>query len=330
MTKVSVLIAIYNARNTLYQCFDSLLMQTFDDWEAICVDDGSTDGSWRMVQEYVKGDSRFKGIRLMKNRGQAYARNQALNQAQGEYVAFLDSDDWLSSDALEKVVDCFDAHPLTDCVLFHLRYVSDKGGVRQEWDYPQKPFGVLTGKEAFRLSLDWRIHGVYVVRAAIQRQYPYDDSSRWFSDDNTTRLHYYASREVRECEGIYYYRQHPHSVSHVVDVHRFDYLSANANMRKTLLEMHSPKEVVDEYENCRWLNVIDMYMFYFKHRLELSEGDRQAGLEKIIRAWKSIDTSSLSWRNRLKPGYWPLRFSWHLFCMQEEVYFSLRKLAGRL
>ena len=189
---------------------------------------------------------------------------------------------------------------------------------------------MLTGKEAFRLSLDWRIHGVYVVRAAIHRQYPYDDSSRWFSDDNTTRLHFYASREVRECEGIYYYRQHPSSVSHVVDVHRFDYLSANANMRKTLLEMHSPKEVVDEYENCRWLNVIDMYMFYFKHRLELSEGDRQAGLEKIIRAWKSIDTSSLSWRNRLKPGYWPLRFSWHLFCMQEEVYFSLRKLAGRL
>lgn len=215
-------------------------------------------------------------------------------------------------------------------MLFHLKYFSDTDVHHSEWDYPQPHYGILSGQEAFRLSLTWKIHGVYVVRAGIHRRYPYDDSSRWYSDDNTTRLHYYASREVTECEGVYYYRQHSASVSHVVDVHRFDYLSANASMREMLLELHSPKEVLDEYENCRWLIVIDMYMFYYKYRRELPAADRRMGLEKIKLAWKSIDIKAVSNRNRCKFGYWPLRFSWTLFRMQEEAYFSLRKLLGRL
>lgn len=330
MTKVSVLIAVYNTEKYLPECLDSLLNQTLMEWEAVCVDDASTDGSWNILQEYSEKDERIRVIRLSENHGQAYARNQALAKAKGDYVAFLDSDDRLSRDALEKVVACFQNHPLTDCVLFHLKYFSDTDGHHSEWDYPQPNYGVLSGQEAFRLSLTWKIHGVYVVRAGIHRRYPYDDSSRWYSDDNTTRLHYYASREVRECEGVYYYRQHSASVSHVVDVHRFDYLSANASMREMLLELHSPKEVLDEYENCRWLIVIDMYMFYYKYRRELPAADRRMGLEKIKLAWKSIDIKAVSNRNRRKFGYWPLRFSWTLFRMQEEAYFSLRKLLGRL
>lgn len=330
MTKVSVLIAVYNTEKYLPECLDSLLNQTLMEWEAICVDDASTDGSWNIMQEYSAKDERIRVIRLSENHGQAYARNQALAKAKGDYVAFLDSDDKLSRDALEKVVACFQTHPLTDCVLFHLKYFSDTDGHHSEWDYPQPHYGILSGQEAFRLSLTWKIHGVYVVRAGIHRRYPYDDSSRWYSDDNTTRLHYYASREVRECEGVYYYRQHSASVSHVVDVHRFDYLSANASMREMLLELHSPKEVLDEYENCRWLIVIDMYMFYYKYRRELPAADRRMGLEKIKLAWKSIDIKAVSNRNRRKFGYWPLRFSWTLFRMQEEAYFSLRKLLGRL
>lgn len=330
MTKVSVLIAVYNTEKYLPECLDSLLNQTLMEWEAVCVDDASTDGSWNILQEYSEKDERIRVIRLSENHGQAYARNQALAKAKGDYVAFLDSDDRLSRDALEKVVACFQNHPLTDCVLFHLKYFSDTDVHHSEWDYPQPNYGVLSGQEAFRLSLTWKIHGVYVVRAGIHRRYPYDDSSRWYSDDNTTRLHYYASREVRECEGVYYYRQHSASVSHVVDVHRFDYLSANASMREMLLELHSPKEVLDEYENCRWLIVIDMYMFYYKYRRELPAADRRMGLEKIKLAWKSIDIKAVSNRNRRKFGYWPLRFSWTLFRMQEEAYFSLRKLLGRL
>lgn len=330
MTKVSVLIAVYNTERYLHECLDSLLHQTLEEWEAICVDDASTDGSWAILQDYAARDGRFKVVGLKENHGQAFARNKALALAQGEYISFLDSDDWLARDALEKVVSCFEANFMTDCVLFQLRYFSDNDGRHTEWDYRQPHFGVMSGKEAFRLSLDWSIHGVYVVKAELHRRYPYDDSSRWYSDDNTTRLHYFASREVRECQGVYYYRQHSSSVSHAVDVHRFDYLEANASMRKMLLAMHSPKDVLDEYEICRWKVVVGMYMFYYKYRHELASKDRRTGLEKIRQAWKSIDPDTVRKHFGTKLGYCPLRFSWKLFRLQEEIYFSLRKLIGRL
>ncbi|MGI6224141.1 MAG: glycosyltransferase family 2 protein [Prevotella sp.] len=329
MTKVSVLIAVYNAKDYLSECLNSLIAQTMTDWEAICVDDASEDRSVGILKEYAQRDSRIKLMQLQQNHGQAYARNQALAMAKGQYVAFLDSDDWLSPDALEKVVDCFEHTPLTDVVLFQLVYVKDSKGTRNIWKYPQKRFEVLSGEEAFRLSLDWTIHGVYVVKADIHRRYPYDDSSRWYSDDNTTRLHYLAAREVRECDGIYYYRQHSKSVTHTIDIHRFDYLQANMSMRRLLKENNASEDVVAFYENVRWLNVVDVYMFYYKHRKEFCEKDRREGLAKIREAWQSIDTHSLKPRNKLKFGYCPFRCSWRLFRVEEELYFFLRSLLKR-
>ena len=94
--------------------------------------------------------------------------------------------------------------------------------------------------------------------------------------------------------------------------------------------MHSPKDVLDEYEICRWKVVVGMYMFYYKYRHELASKDRKTGLEKIKQAWKSIDPHTVRKHFGTKYGYCPLRFSWKLFRLQEEIYFSLRKLIGRL
>lgn len=88
MTKVSVLIAVYNTEKYLPECLDSLLNQTLMEWEAICVDDASTDGSWNIMQEYSAKDERIRVIRLSENHGQAYARNQALAKAKGTMWPF--------------------------------------------------------------------------------------------------------------------------------------------------------------------------------------------------------------------------------------------------
>lgn len=103
MTKVSVLVAVYNTADYLPQCLDSLLAQTVTDIEVLCVDDGSTDASPAILQQYAERDQRIKPTFLKENTGLAHARNVALRQATGEYVCFVDSDDWLARDALEKV-----------------------------------------------------------------------------------------------------------------------------------------------------------------------------------------------------------------------------------
>lgn len=319
--RVSVLVAVYNTAAYLPQCLESLMAQTLHDFEVWCVDDGSTDGSWQVLEDFAARDSRIRLLRLKDNHGQAFARNQALRRAQGEYIAFLDSDDWFSDDALEKAVETFEQHPATDAVLFRLLLDYGLGDIRP---YQMQPFEVLRGKDAFRLSLTWRVHGVYMVRAAIHKQYPYDEASKAYSDDNTTRIHYYISREVRPCEGIYYWRQHPASTTHQVSMRQFDVLIANRSMREAMLRLGVGHDLLSLYETHRWTNLVGVCLFACRHRRDFSAADVQRGLSMIRRAWLSIDTAALPRRLRWKFGYIPFRFCWPLFRLEERLYSFLR------
>ena len=324
MPKISILVAVYNTAAYLSQCLDSLLSQTLKDIEVICVDDASTDNSLALLHQYAEKDNRVKVFALKENSGQAHTRNVGLSHATGDYIGFVDSDDWLSQDALEKVCESF--RDDVDSVLFRLLYAYTDGSMK---DYQMSPFTTMTGDEAFRASLTWQIHGCYVVRNAIHKAHPYDESQRAYSDDNTTRIHYYYSRKVAFCEGIYYYRQQPVSVTRSVSVRRFDYLVANESMRLQLLALGASDENLRCYETIRWLNLVGVYMFYYLHRNELSEADRQHGLSVMHHVWQTINLKQVSPSIKRKFGYIPLRFSWSLFCLQEEVYFWLRGVVGR-
>ena len=99
----SIIIPVYNVAPYLRECLDSVLSQTFGDWEAICVDDGSTDGSSAILDEYAVKDSRFKVIH-QANAGVSAARNVALRIFGGRFILFLDADDiYLSVDVLHRL-----------------------------------------------------------------------------------------------------------------------------------------------------------------------------------------------------------------------------------
>lgn len=324
MPKVSVLVAAYNAAPFLRQCLDSMLAQTMSDFQVVCVDDASTDDTLSILNDYAARDPRFEVVHLEKNQGQAHARNVGLRMATGEFICFLDADDWLDADALEQLVNAFDSD--TDCVLFDvLMHYAD-----HEEHYASRltPYALLTGEDAFRLSLTWQIHGVYGVRAAIHKQHPYDETCRSYSDDNTTRLHYLSSRQVRLCGGVYHYRQHSGSVTHQVSVRRFDYLRANESMRRQLMELGVGQAVLHEYECHRWLNLVGVYMFYYFHGNQLSKSHRSYGLSELRRTWETIDRKALPTSLTRKFGYHPCHW-WWMFRMEENLYFFLRRLLGR-
>lgn len=101
--KFSIVIPVYNVETYLRQCIDSILCQTFTDYEIILVDDGSTDNCPLICDEYAAKDKRIKVIH-QENAGQSVARNTAINSAKGEYLICLDSDDWLSdNEVLESI-----------------------------------------------------------------------------------------------------------------------------------------------------------------------------------------------------------------------------------
>ena len=102
MVKISVIIPVYNVEEYLKECLDSVCGQTLKEIEILCINDGSTDNSLTILNEYSKKDSRIK-IYSKENKGQASARNLGIKKSQGEYISFVDSDDFIKKDMLEKL-----------------------------------------------------------------------------------------------------------------------------------------------------------------------------------------------------------------------------------
>lgn len=105
MCKVSIIIPVYNVEKYIEECLVSALNQTLKDIEIICVDDASTDASLEILQSYAEKDSRIKLISYKKNKSASQARKDGVFLANGEYIMFMDGDDFLQSDACEKLYD---------------------------------------------------------------------------------------------------------------------------------------------------------------------------------------------------------------------------------
>ena len=104
MNKVSVILPVYNTSKYLKKCFESILNQTYTSFELICVNDGSTDNSLQILEEYAQKDDRIKII-TQKNQGLGNARNAGIIQTSGDYICYIDSDDYIHQDLLKDAVN---------------------------------------------------------------------------------------------------------------------------------------------------------------------------------------------------------------------------------
>lgn len=122
-TYLSVIIPVYNVENHLRKCLDSILNQTFKDLELILVNDGSTDGSATICEEYAEKDTRIKVIH-QANSGVSAARNKGIGVATGEYLTFVDSDDWVENTMYEEMLKIAFQQPKTDVLMCDFKNVS--------------------------------------------------------------------------------------------------------------------------------------------------------------------------------------------------------------
>ncbi len=320
---ISVIVAVYNAEGYIRKCLDSLLAQTYGDFEVVCVDDASTDSSPSIIAEYVEKDSRFHLLRMEKNVGQAVARNRGIDYSTGDIVTALDADDWFDADSLRGIVDTFKQYPETDCAVFRCMMAREDGRVEE---YDGLKFDVLSGRDAAYESLTWRIHGYYATRREFYEQYPYDTTCHLYSDDNTTHVHYYLSRQVRQSRGRYYYLQHPLSATHRLSMEKMLFMEAADSLCRQLRELSCDEQMMMEAETQRWKIVVDCYYYYYMHRDHFSPEERKYCLEKIKKGWGSADTKRIKGTLPYKLGYIPFKHCWFLFRMEEELYFALRGL----
>lgn len=143
---ISVVIPIHNSENTLKRCLQSVLAQNLSQIEIICVDDGSVDHSLLIAQNFAQTDPRII-VLSQSNQGAACARNVGIQQARGEYVFFLDSDDTMLPDACEKLAGLIGKHSFDVC-MFLFRYLNEQDS--ETLDYPCFP--VQTGRERTYLT----------------------------------------------------------------------------------------------------------------------------------------------------------------------------------
>lgn len=124
---VSVVIPVYNVEDYLKECVDSVINQTYSNWELLLIDDGSKDKSGKICDEFEKLDSRIR-VFHQNNEGVSFARNKGIENARGEYLIFIDSDDWIESLMFENMIDKINTTGTDAC--YCDRYFKDENNIQ--------------------------------------------------------------------------------------------------------------------------------------------------------------------------------------------------------
>ena len=213
---LSIIIPVYNAAAFIPRCLDSLLAQSYGKLQLICVNDGSTDGSASVLDVYAANDSRIKGIH-QENAGVCAARNRGLDAATGEFVTFVDADDWVEPQGYERVMQCF--APEIDVVCFGTSVDGELSAAERadwEWFLTVPAGGVLPVRNLAKTHVNaciwnkvWRRDVVEKHRARFAEDIQYTEDECFF---------YCTLGGVRKLcclpDKIYHYVQQPHSAMH--------------------------------------------------------------------------------------------------------------------
>ena len=105
---VSILLSIYNVEKYLEECLDSILAQSYENLEIVCVDNGSPDGCGKILEKYAQKDKRIKVVTLSENKKLCGGRNAGLDNATGDYICFVDPDDWIEKDHIKAMVEAIE------------------------------------------------------------------------------------------------------------------------------------------------------------------------------------------------------------------------------
>lgn len=134
MEKISIIVPIYNAEKTLKKCINSVINQNFQEWELLLIDDGSTDSSLNLCKEYEKIDSRIKAF-SKQNGGVSSARNYGIEKVNGDFIIFIDSDDYIENNLLQSAINAYKNHK-TDLIIWG--YIMERKNERIQYNVSMK------------------------------------------------------------------------------------------------------------------------------------------------------------------------------------------------
>lgn len=183
MPTVSVIVPVYKVEPYLRTCIDSILAQTYTDFEVLLIDDGSPDNCGAICDEYAARDERIRVIH-QENQGVSAARNLGMAEAKGKYIAFVDSDDAIHPQMFELLVPVLDNtdYPFVHCT-FHRSHDDDVCDFPERYSFSMDDVQELTSEDGMLRMMDWKTYGHYIVkgiyRADYIRQFLFPLGIRW-------------------------------------------------------------------------------------------------------------------------------------------------------
>ena len=297
--KVSVIVPVYNAEKYIKRCLDSILAQSFRDFEVLLIDDGSTDNSGKICDEYALNDNRIRVIHN-ENCGVAASRNVGIKEAQGDYIAFVDSDDYIESDMLEIMVARAEKYN-SDIVMCN--YFTDEGGkiTKAQMSYKEVYDGadVVKNELLYLYYTDYH-NGLYSLWNKLIKKSIYYSNDIFF-DESLKRGEdaWFVFQCLKHCkrvdcipEAFYYYYQNQSSIMHSIYDDQYEQW---VKMRKRLLNENRTLEFK-----------IDDALFYkeflYKVAVYCKEAVKTGKAENVMKIFK--DSFYLKSANYL--GYLPI------------------------
>ena len=305
-TKISVIMACYNSADFVERSIESVLKQTYQNWELLCVNDVSTDNTLEVLEKYAEKYSRIK-VFNKKERGGCAAPNfnYAVKYITGDFICLLGHDDAFSPDLFEKEIkrqketgadiiipDCCFVYPNDKNKNWTMIGILDEYGKTNE--KPNRDI-LLTGRKDVELSLNWRIHGFNLVKAEIIKECRYCEESM-SGDEYSTRFFYLHAKKIAFSEGTYFYYQLDSSITKKMTPKRWDIFWTPYLLEKLLIEHNFAYELIQNMENARINLYKSLKELYINSKEELSLNDQkivESLLQKNKKLLSEFDISKL-------------------------------------
>lgn len=219
---ISIIVPIYNGEKYIERCIESILCQSFADWELILINDGSSDGSEALCRKYA---DKYKRIKIIskENEGVSVARNIGIEKAEGEFVAFVDVDDYIAVNYLERLYDIQQKYS-ADCVFASMVCVDQNGHICNSFynhpkEYQEKRFTLndFLFDNWYSTPCVWG--GIFSINI-IRENCLYFSSKYRSGEDMLFKLQYMlkSRRAVAFTDELYFYFQNPESVVHTINI----------------------------------------------------------------------------------------------------------------
>lgn len=287
----------YNAEEYIQDAIESIIQQTYKDWELIIVDDKSTDNTYNIALNYTYKDSRIKVYQLEFNSGSAHRpRLTAEKIARGQFICQIDADDYIEHNYLEKLIKR-QKETNADAVICRLCHMSSTG-VKLAPFNPSENFNfssIISGKEAFIKTIgSWEINGLGIFKSIILETLSSKNSDTQMidsinADEVYTRLKFLSCSKVAFCDADYYYRINPESITKKFSLKLFDSLDAVDKVR--LLTLNEFGKSSKEYKKAlsyHFLNILNSLSLFSERYDEIDVSSRLGIKNKIFYNWKKI------------------------------------------